>query len=730
MHFMAMALVLVTGMIAPAAAAIIRVPSGYSTIQAGINAATPGDTVLVALGTYTGAANRNLDFAGKNLVLLSSGGATVTVIDCQGQGRGLHFHTGEAASAVVRGFTIRNGLASGTFGGAILIEGGSSPTIRDCRLQSNHANTGGGIFVASGVTLINSEFESNTADNWGGAIYGESASVDATGCSFAQNGAGIGAGIYVQLGTTLTLSDCSFTENAPANLAGGIYGSGSALVLQRCSFVGNAGKEGAGMYLLEGTASVDSCTFMMNTADYSGGGLRAEQVEAFRVTGCMFGDNATLLAPVGNSRTGGGGLSYLRTEPLIVGPYVADCTFIANRALDPAGIGGIGGGMTIAAGEQSLTERCTFIGNHAGKTGGGASCGGAGRLQDCLFEGNSSGLNAGGLNGAEEIIDCRFVDNHAQRDGGGCYGVNRVVRCEFSGNSAGGRGGGCYWVYFNPFSIENSRFSDNYANQGGGLFMYDAHPALVTGCTFERNTAAADGGGASVTGPAAPPPVTFSGCTLVGNRAPTGGALSLTIPVAVENTIIAFGTEGEAIRCGTGPAVLSCTDIFGNAGGDWVGCIAEQLGINGCFSADPLFCNAAAGDYTLAEASPCTPAHSPAGCGLIGAHPVACVTPIGVEEAAPPVAALSLTVDPNPITSDAVVEMAGGRGVLRLSLHDVAGRLVARRDVRAESGAESRLRWRDLVGMRGLPAGVYFLQVASREEGRAPLATTRVVVTK
>jgi hypothetical protein len=69
-------------------AATWEVPGHAGTIQGGINLASPGDTVLVHPGTYTGSGNKDPDFGGKELVLRSEPGPEVTIIDCEGAGPG------------------------------------------------------------------------------------------------------------------------------------------------------------------------------------------------------------------------------------------------------------------------------------------------------------------------------------------------------------------------------------------------------------------------------------------------------------------------------------------------------------------------------------------------------------------------------------------------------------------------------------------------------------------
>jgi hypothetical protein len=101
----------------------------------------------------------------------------------------------------------------------------------------------------------------------------------------------------------------------------------------------------------------------------------------------------------------------------------------------------------------------------------------------------------------------------------------------------------------------------------------------------------------------------------------------------VQKSILASGVLGEAVTCEySSSATLSCSDVFGNEGGDFVGCIASQDTLDGNFSADPLFCDPVNDDLTLRPDSPCMPGNHPYGadCGLIGAMESGC-GPISIE---------------------------------------------------------------------------------------------------
>jgi len=104
-------------------AATIQVPGDQPTIQAGIEAASAGDTVLVASGTYTGDGNRDIGLLGKAITLKSETGLPEDcTIDCNGTAQephcGFYLDQSEGHDTLIKGFTITKGYPYGDSGHA------------------------------------------------------------------------------------------------------------------------------------------------------------------------------------------------------------------------------------------------------------------------------------------------------------------------------------------------------------------------------------------------------------------------------------------------------------------------------------------------------------------------------------------------------------------------------------------------------------------------------------
>jgi predicted outer membrane repeat protein len=197
---------------------IINVPGDYPTIQAAIDAAFNHDTVLVDDGTYTGPGNKNLDFGGKSIVVKSDNTISTCIIDCQNEGRGCYFHSGENSHAILSGFTIVNGLAED--GGAIYCAG-SSPVVRQCVIRDNQAQRGGGIFCGenSGISVENCTLTRNSASTGGSAVYFDSSDATVVNTIVVENG-GIAAVEFYYSEAQITYSD--FDDNPLGNFSGQI----------------------------------------------------------------------------------------------------------------------------------------------------------------------------------------------------------------------------------------------------------------------------------------------------------------------------------------------------------------------------------------------------------------------------------------------------------------------------------------------------------------------------
>jgi hypothetical protein len=212
----------------------INVPADQPTIQAGIDAAAAGDTVLVAPGTYV----ERINFKGKAITVKSSSGSSVTIIDGNRLGSVVTFASGESRSSVLDGFTVRNGLDN-LNGGGVTIER-CSPTIQNNLIMSNQGLTGIGIMAHFASPLIqNNTISFNRPSSGGGgngggiAIVGSS-TAQVIGNKIIHNVAqGDGGGIVLYAAGTALVSGNSITLNATGNRGGGLAvedDSGSTIV--------------------------------------------------------------------------------------------------------------------------------------------------------------------------------------------------------------------------------------------------------------------------------------------------------------------------------------------------------------------------------------------------------------------------------------------------------------------------------------------------------------------
>lgn len=244
------------------------------------------------------------------------------------------------------------------------------------------------------------------------------------------------------------------------------------------------------------------------------------------------------------------------------------------------------------------------------------------------FRGASAGDVEGGalrlVGSSPRVTNCRFTGNLALQ-GAAVYcegGAPRFESCVFSGNQASNDGGGLAATGGANVTLSGCRLERNGAGYGGAIQVDQANIAM-SGCVFFANVAS-QRGGAVYGGDHAS--LNLAACTLAYNAAPTGAGLSLVTSASADlvQSIVAFGAVGEAVELRfSASATASCSDIYGNAGGDWTGPLAALEGQDGNLSADPRFCgDAESGDLGLADDSPCTDTAS--ACGAMGAAPVTC----------------------------------------------------------------------------------------------------------
>jgi hypothetical protein len=388
------ALFLTLGSLLPAQATLL-VPGQFASIPDAIDAAAPGDLILVSPGTYPG----GIDFQGKAIEVRAHPSAAI--IDSRDSAFGVRFISGEGRDSVLANFELRNTGLDPFFPDfqlphaepALLCE--SSPTIRNCKFESCRRRGGGAAMiirsVASQVTsplIEDCGFDQNTADQllspWsyppGGPLFVETP----------------GEGGAVQI------------HNLPQASLDAEF--------RRCDFDNNR--------VLDSNSWPESHGGAISVRDRSTGNnsCRVRWVRC-RFRGNQAGDQNVITSSSPGQIGGYGGAIFVRqTSSTAMRIELRDCELDGNSAGDClGGHGGDGGALAVLS--RNLTveiDRCRFQNNHAGDANG--SFGGRGGaisfrdwaqtsspsqllIRDSLFTENEagSGDTTGGHGGAISV---------------------------------------------------------------------------------------------------------------------------------------------------------------------------------------------------------------------------------------------------------------------------------------------------------------------------------------
>jgi hypothetical protein len=368
-------------------------------------------------------------------------------------------------------------------------------------------------------------------------------------------------------------------------------------------------------------AAVDGDVITLTDGTFTGGGNRDLDYLGKAITlQSQSGDPETCVIDCqGNPADPHRGVNFVSGEP--EGSVLMGITIQGGYAVYPE----YGGAIRCEGASAPAITACVLYANQGTAVSGAISCSPA--FTDCRFT-NNAGIHAGAIaidRGELRASGCDFVGNEAE---GGAAAVlvyetvAQITRCRFIGNTSPGASA-AEFTDQSEVTLSDCLFEDNVCTDyGGALVFWLSGPNVVEHCTFVGNAAAH---GAATIFSEKVCDTYVRHCTLWGNACPDGTIWAGNYILTLENCILAGSTDGPAVYSFYDYAELTCCDIYGNAGGDWVGTIADQFGINGNICEDPLLCDPENGDFHLDCASPCAP-FSPQNpeCDLTGAWPVGC----------------------------------------------------------------------------------------------------------
>jgi hypothetical protein len=225
-----------------------------ATIQAAVDVACTGSTILVGDGTYTGAKGNVaiVDYGDKNIEIKSLGGPSVCFLDGALLYQGIIISGGQSGACRLEGFTIRN-CRTHTWnnGMGFMIQNNSNPTIVNCVLTDCSTGPGAVDFYGAGISCLDS-------------------SPTFTDCVIRNNicsaSPGYGGAACCFFSSNPVFNNCLFYGNSATSMGGAFFCYGGANpVFNNCTLAGNTCGDGSAIKTWGSGAVLNNCIVWGNT---------------------------------------------------------------------------------------------------------------------------------------------------------------------------------------------------------------------------------------------------------------------------------------------------------------------------------------------------------------------------------------------------------------------------------------------------------------------------------
>ena len=549
------------------------------------------------------------------------------------------------------------GWSPGLFVETIL---GNGVTVNHCEFSGNIGGSGSGLSsLNANLTVKNSTFTNNMNIRQGAGVRfwadGPDMFLSVDSCTFKDNHATIGGGLYAALGTdcSATITNSNFEGNSVTPNPMGWWQSGGGIYLISLTNLAGA------------SFSVDNCLFQGNTStgEFSAAGVEVGGINNnVSLTNSIFRENESTgyFATMGVWTFGSGNDNIT----------IENCLIENNVSVFNAGLGI--GSYQDAGPANFQVRNCQILNNQASIYSGGLYFWAAQNsaptflVEDCQIIGNSADERAGGV-----WIDGESNNFHAT--------LNRCIIQD--NNSPWGSAFGAFLSFpvilptGASFSLNNSLIT---GNTGGGAIALDSFPGFQM-----LNTTVADNAG--------------SGLVLSDSSGPI-----------LQNTIL-FNNGNAEFEMLTNDVTV--TSNGGNLIGD--GSLDAHLIASDKPNADPLFVGS--GDYHVQSGSPCVDMGVDAG-NLpaldLGGNPRVLGTGVDIgayESMFSPVREVivgQVSVSPNPVAEYLNIQLPETiSSPVDVQVFDLQGKLVLQQVLPAGQN----------LNVFGLAPGVYSLKVLVEE---------------